>query len=81
MIATYLAAAAVFLLAVAGMAVGVIVGRRALQCSCKITPRIMGEAEPDPCPHASSCARRMVDDIRRIQTPGLLADTDPPPGR
>jgi hypothetical protein len=69
MLFTYLAAAAIFLLAVVGLAIGMIVGRRQLQCSCRGTERIMGEDADDPCPQAKTCARRLVDDTRRVQIP------------
>jgi hypothetical protein len=75
-IATYIAAAVIFLLAVTGMAVGMILGRRPLQCSCKGTQRVMGEELSDPCPNATSCSRRMVDDTQLIQNPAGLPDTD-----
>jgi hypothetical protein len=36
----------------------------------------MGEAVADPCPKASTCSRRLVDDTRLIQTPAVLPDRD-----
>jgi hypothetical protein len=75
---TYLIAAVVFLLAMTGMAVGTILGRRQLQCSCKVTPQVMGEGFSDPCPNADDCGRRMVDETQLIQTPALLPKTDGP---
>lgn len=76
MIATYIAAAVIFLLAVTGMAVGTILGRRQLQCSCKGTLRVMGEELFDPCPNTTSCSRRMVDDTQLIQNPAGMPETD-----
>ena len=71
-IATYLAAAVVFLLAVTGLAVGLILGRRGLQCSCEGTARVMGQTNADPCPNASSCDRRLVDETQLVQAPAML---------
>ena len=71
-IATYLAAAVVFVLAVTGLAVGLILGRRGLQCSCDGTARVMGETSSDICPNASSCDRRLVDETQLVQAPSML---------
>ena len=76
MIFTYLAAASIFLLVMVGLSVGMIVGRRQLQCSCKGTKRVMGEEVSDPCPQADTCSRRLVDDTRLIQTPAILPGND-----
>lgn len=76
MLITYLAAAAIFLLAAVGLAIGIIVGRRQLQCSCRGTRRVMGEELDDPCPQANTCARRLVDDTRLIQTPAVGPDRE-----
>jgi hypothetical protein len=79
-ITTYLAAAVVFLLAVTGLAVGLILGRRGLRCSCESTARVMGETDVDICPKAGSCDRRLVDETQLIQTPAMLPDRpDPSP--
>ena len=72
MIATYLAAAVVFLLAVTGLAVGLILGRRGLQCSCEGTARVMGETSPDTCPNATTCDRRLVDNTQLVQAPAMI---------
>jgi hypothetical protein len=71
-LATYLAAAVVFLLAVTGLAVGLILGRRGLQCSCESTARVMGETGAAPCPKASTCDRRLVDETQLVQAPAML---------
>jgi hypothetical protein len=72
MIATYLAAAVVFLLAVTGLAVGLILGRRGLQCSCENTARVMGQTDADTCPNANTCDRRLVDETQLVQAPAML---------
>jgi hypothetical protein len=72
MLMTYLAAAAIFLLAMTGLAVGTILGYRHLQCSCKGAAGVLGEDESDPCPRANTCSRRLVDDAQQIQNPALL---------
>jgi hypothetical protein len=72
MIVTYLAAAVVFLLAMTGLGVGLILGRRGLQCSCEGTARVMGQTNAETCPNASSCDRRLVDETQLVQTPAML---------
>jgi hypothetical protein len=75
-ILTYIVATTIFLVTMLGLAIGMLLGRRQLQCSCKGTARVMGEAVADPCPKASTCSRRLVDDTRLIQTPAVLPDRD-----
>jgi hypothetical protein len=72
-IATYVAALAVFLLAVTGLAIGLILGRRGLQCSCDGTARVMGQPSSDICPNAATCDRRLVDDTQLVQAPALVS--------
>jgi thiamine biosynthesis lipoprotein len=77
MLATYLIAAAVFLLAIAGLAVGMVFGRRQLQCSCKGSAEVMGAGFSDPCPNSGGCARRLVDQTQLVQTPALRRPSHP----
>jgi len=72
-IATYVAAFVVFIMAVTGLAIGLILGRRGLQCSCDGTARVMGQPSSDICPNASSCDRRLVDDTQLVQAPAMIA--------
>lgn len=73
LITTYVAAAVVFLLAITGLAIGLILGRGALKCSCDSTARVMGRPSSDICPNASTCDRRLVDDTQLVQAPALIS--------
>jgi thiamine biosynthesis lipoprotein len=77
MFATYLIATTVFVLAATGLAVGMIFGRRQLQCSCKGTAELMGEGFSDPCPNSDGCAKRLVDQTQLVQTPALRRPSHP----
>jgi hypothetical protein len=78
-IATYVAAFVVFILAVTGLAIGLILGRRGLHCSCDGTARVMGESRSDICPSAATCDRRLVDDTQLVQAPAMVPARAEPP--